>query len=860
MFQRTKLSKNYFVPFFFYCFFVSAQCIAVTLEDVTEVLSQRDSVIQSFRYEMTQIKRRLPEGMEILSGNLLEENIKKRIQDGVVRDFTRIRDGEKDFVEEIIYGENNKTISGKKICTWDGNIGRRYEPHKEYGRVEQKHFKLDADTVDAIQLEIFDKPLYVWLREKSDNIQLEETADGMMIQIEIKGTTVRYLLAPDKGFLPKKVEFFAMGGLKRSVIVEEFAEKIVDGISVFVPIKIKATTYAFKEKPIPGKKPNLVPLLETEIMVHSYDLNISTTDDQFTLDFPPGTTIYDEFLNQHIPKPDSLTLNIESLESQINEQAEALSKNYSDDPNNTKKGVSNIVKQADKVLLTGEKVNSDLIHNNYKYYWVCIILVIGVFSLFGTYKLIKKIRRYFMILIVLSSSLFLQRVCIADTKCDTCGTINTYFVSKLYGIQPPNLCEIVGLIDQARDGTATFKGIAEGLKKLGLETYASYLSFEELAQIENPTIIQLITDNGPHFVTFGKIREGKVIVYDPPKTKEFTKKQFADQWSGAAIVVLPVNINKKLRDVNIENIKTHTSKSSNNGILMCQDAIKNLGKYILPLRKVPTAEFVIENISRESVEIGEPIKSCACIPLSISKTYIAPGEKTKIEFSISNSANISGNKRYTIDIPLQNKNQKPIRLEILIEYEEMISVRPLRMYFGRVFRSEMPLSNILKINNKSDRPNEVKITSIHSSVPWIKATNNSETIKITVLQEAPIGLFNENIQIETTIGSINIPVTGECVGNFRVVPNPLILWTSKQDKSKFTITKTHNSNFNFKNLVLLYEKDDLNVSYTNTKANDDKREYTVDLLNKKGSNSHHVKIYDPISNEAIMLNIVALSK
>ena len=79
-----------------------------------------------------------------LAKHIPEEHIHKRDENNVYRKriFIRMCEGEKDYVEEKIYDENMTSIVGKIIQVWDGSIGRKYIPHKKYGRVQKNISKL----------------------------------------------------------------------------------------------------------------------------------------------------------------------------------------------------------------------------------------------------------------------------------------------------------------------------------------------------------------------------------------------------------------------------------------------------------------------------------------------------------------------------------------------------------------------------------------------------------------------------------------------------------------------------------------------------------------------------------------------
>ena len=66
----------------------------------------------------------------------------------------------------------------------------------------------------------------------------------------------------------------------------------------------------------------MVPSLKARMRVKEYAVNKPIPDEQFTMEFPPGTEIYDEFVQLRIPSDiDMLEINTSALEAEIDKTA-----------------------------------------------------------------------------------------------------------------------------------------------------------------------------------------------------------------------------------------------------------------------------------------------------------------------------------------------------------------------------------------------------------------------------------------------------------------------------------------------------------------------------------------------------------
>lgn len=328
-----------------------------------------------------------------------------------------------------------------------------------------------------------------------------------------------------------------------------------------------------------------------------------------------------------------------------------------------------------------------------------------------------------------------------------------------------------------------------------------------------------------------------------------SREEFLEQWKGYALTVLPPTSPKEMQ-----------STTNQECPLSCTKATQDLGDFLSPLVQEIVAKFMVKNISSVPVEVGRLIPSCGCTKTSISKTKLMPNDEAEIVCHVSESG-VSGPQRYKVAVPVIGSKAKPLQLEFRVNLVPLISVQPLRLYFGRFLKSKLPVTVKVQILKAAGNV-EPEIKHHIVSAPWISAKVKGREVEVSILPQAPLGELKENLQIHTNVGAINVPITGECVGGFRCVPNPLVSYKPDQESLKFKIVKTEGSTCNFDELEFkLYDKDKFVIVPQETKGYDTEREYILCFLkDQKGIGSYHVDICDPRNEEVQTLNIVYLAR
>ena len=292
--------------------------------EICQILRQRESVIKSIKYEMTQIKHRTADGTKLLEqlrpGTVLKLD---EPEAPARRDFTRVREAQKDSLEDVHYDEDLKTVSGRVLHAWDGSIGKRYIPKTKSGRIERKPFSVSEEFPEKAGLELMGKPLHQWLSENQETAQVRQTPDGTVVEFQVQRDIIaRYLLDPAKGFLTKSYKIIKSGETAYEMTVNEYGTYTVDGVDIRFPIKYESTMSIPKViSPVEkGEMPKIkmVPLVVASVEITKVQFNTKIPQDQFDIEFPADARIYDEFLGEFTPDPQVEKILVGAIDRQVN--------------------------------------------------------------------------------------------------------------------------------------------------------------------------------------------------------------------------------------------------------------------------------------------------------------------------------------------------------------------------------------------------------------------------------------------------------------------------------------------------------------------------------------------------------------
>lgn len=484
-----------------------------------------------------------------------------------------------------------------------------------------------------------------------------------------------------------------------------------------------------------------------------------------------------------------------------------------------------------------------------------------------------------LLLIICASSVYGQE---ADSSC---GTRTTYFIAKYYDRAPSSLEATSQLIGVSSDGISSLLGIHDGLAELGVVTEARRLSLEELAKSRELCIVTIRTDEGPHFMVFtsASVRNGVISLLDPPQTVEMSRDEFAQKWNGVALLVTSIS-GKSARQAPPTTEPSGRLPDADKGkgtaglparsatampqattipaavverpswVLGASVAEKNFGRVILPTTRPLQATFSIENRSDHLIEIDRLVPSCGCTEVQVDSKALLPGRNATLTATVSPGENVQGLQRYSIAVTAKDPKISPFVLGISVEYAQLISVRPRRISLGLVPKMDLGRHITVELLRRGSGEASA-ITAVSTSAPWLIAkVLQNYRVDLFVDPSLPNGPFNEMLTIETDRGAINVPISGEGVGRFRLIPNPVVVGGQAKEAS-LRLVATEDGSCDLDKLRFVFDKSLLDV--TEASGNGIGKEIRIRFLKQvDGIASYEINVVDPVSNDAVIANII----
>lgn len=139
-----------------------------------------------------------------------------------------------------------------------------------------------------------------------------------------------------------------------------------------------------------------------------------------------------------------------------------------------------------------------------------------------------------------------------------------------------------------------------------------------------------------------------------------------------------------------------------------------------------------------------------------------------------------GQKTQTVTVHTNDSENKAVQLKITVDIETKLTIDPDKIYFGRLRKGGhcpekyVVLSgtdkDITKINSVISKNNSIKAEIVPTDTAGL---NHGQQIKVSVLPDMKVGMFNERITVNTDHREkreLTFFVSGEVVGNITVLP------------------------------------------------------------------------------------------
>ncbi len=152
---------------------------------------------------------------------------------------------------------------------------------------------------------------------------------------------------------------------------------------------------------------------------------------------------------------------------------------------------------------------------------------------------------------------------------------------------------------------------------------------------------------------------------------------------------------------------------------------------------------------------------------------------------------------------------------------------------------------------------DLKVVSARATVPWLVVNISAQSISVALAFDAPLGPFDEVVTIETSSGGVNIPVSGEVLGEIQATPNPVILPTDPHTDAVLRITRTPGSRCALDQLH--YAFDARKLAVTPVALDDEVQLHIHPTDGSSGPMSYPIRIIDPATKQELTVCAVRFS-
>ncbi len=190
-----------------------------------------------------------------------------------------------------------------------------------------------------------------------------------------------------------------------------------------------------------------------------------------------------------------------------------------------------------------------------------------------------------------------------------------------------------------------------------------------------------------------------------------------------------------------------------------------------------THVFKFKNQGKSDLEIQDLTTGPGAQAELEGESVIPPGGEGGVKVTFDTET-LRGRRSKSVRIVTNDPRENRMRLRVTASIMSDLEIRPRRIYFGRV-DVDSKIEKDLKLIARE--PEKVKIESLETSSEYITAELVEEevdgekrrSIRITLLEEAPIGRINEKLTVKTNIENMEeiiIPLQGRKLGDIQADP------------------------------------------------------------------------------------------
>lgn len=175
------------------------------------------------------------------------------------------------------------------------------------------------------------------------------------------------------------------------------------------------------------------------------------------------------------------------------------------------------------------------------------------------------------------------------------------------------------------------------------------------------------------------------------------------------------------------------------------------------------AEFPFANRGVVPLTVSPPIAACECTAELAGAGDLAPGDEGVVRVTCDTSR-MAGSVRRTVTVHSSEVSRRSILLTIRGEVEVDVISDPAEVYLGPVVRGQR-VDNAFAIRLGYDGARSTSLRGAGTSGPYIDIDwqNGDVTFAVTILADAPLGTFTQNVTIATNsrrFPTWQVPVTG----------------------------------------------------------------------------------------------------
>ncbi|MGI6458834.1 MAG: hypothetical protein ACOX5J_01850 [Candidatus Hydrogenedentales bacterium] len=266
----------------------------VTLPAIVAALEHQENLVSNWSFRYTVMARQTEHTEEVMTKRRPDESPFKATEGWERSDHYVVQDGVRFRFERDRKAPGGSESS--KAWVWDGMRGLSYYPDANSGRVANRPLvPLDTHSPREL-LQIDDRPLFVVLREAIDpSISWEgETPTVRFATAENEEVRYELELSPAHNYVPKTFRTFHHDDLFIEYHDIALGSEEVEGGIVFVPLSYERETYLPTEITEDGRQTKWRHVAHAEVAVSEIMLNQNIPDTFFMIDFPLGTSVYDE--------------------------------------------------------------------------------------------------------------------------------------------------------------------------------------------------------------------------------------------------------------------------------------------------------------------------------------------------------------------------------------------------------------------------------------------------------------------------------------------------------------------------------------------------------------------------------------